>query len=120
MSNKKTAGETATGSGRAVRLDDIKAEQIAFLPDYVIVRGTLYYRIVWTYAGEGDNLARVGWGWINRAGLPQWATPECGTARHGAFVLGGVRRRGASNSRHGWDLLIDSVAEEASAEGRAE
>jgi len=112
----ETAGETATASGARVRLDDIRAEQIAFLPDYVIVRGQLYYRIVWTYAGEGDNLERVGWGWINLAGLPQWATPGCGSARRGAFVLGDVHRRGAANTRHGWDLLIDSISEEGRAE----
>ena len=111
-----TAGETATGSGRAVRLDDIRAEQIAFLPDYVIVRGALYYRIVWTYAGEGDNLERVGWGWAQMSAVPSWATPGCGSARRGAFVLGDVHRRGAANTRHGWDLLIDSISEEGRAE----
>lgn len=108
----RTAGETATASGARVRLDDIRAEQIAFLPDYVIVRGALYYRIVWTYAGEGGNLARVGWGWAQMSAVPSWATPGLGSARRGSFVLGGVHRRGASNSRHGWDLLIDSISEE--------
>ena len=118
MSNE-TKDAAAAASGARVRLGEIKAEQIAFLPDTVTIRGAVYYRIIWTYAGEGDNLVRVGWGWVRSCAVPRWATPGCGSARCGAFVLGDARRRSAANTRHGWDLLIDSVTEE-SAKGRAE
>ncbi len=113
MSNEKAAGKTA--SGARVRLDEIRAEQIAFLPDSVTIRGAVYYRIAWTYADEGENLARVGYGWARSSAVPSWATPECGSARRGTFVLGDVRRRGSMGSRHSWDLVIDSITE-----GRAE
>ncbi len=113
---KKTAGETATGSGARVRLDDIKAEQIAFLPDTAMIRGALYCRVCWVYKGEGDNLSRIGFGWANYyAAVPNWATPAMGSARRGDFVLGNVSRRGKSTSKNGWDLVIDSITE-----GRAE
>ena len=116
MSNE-TKKAAVAASGARVRLDEIRAEQIAFLPDSVTICGTIYYRIVWTYAGEGDNLARIGWGWVRSSAVPSWATPGCGSARRGAFVLGGVHRRGpTSTSRHGWDLLIDEIAEEGRAE----
>lgn len=115
MSNEtKKAAEAA--SGARVRLDEIHAEQIAFLPDSVKIRGAVYYRIVWTYAGEGASLARVGWGWARLSAVPCWATPSCGSARCGAFVLGDVYRRGPMSRKNGWDLLIDSISEEGRAE----
>ena len=119
--NEKRAAEAASvRAGGAPYFEDVNAEMIAFLPDSVVIRGTVYYRIAWTFAGEGDNLARVGYGWARSSAVTSWATPGCGSARRGAFVLGGVHRRGpTSTSRNGWDLLIDSVTEE-SAEGRAE
>ena len=122
MSNERTtAGKTAKGrAGGVPYLEDVNAEMIAFLPDSVVIRGTIYYRLAWTYAGEGDNLARVGYGWARSSAVPSWATPGCGSARRGSFVLGGVHRRGpTSTSRHGWDLLIDEITD-AKAEGRAE
>lgn len=122
MSNetKKAAGAASGRASGAPYFDDVNADMIAFLPDSVVIRGTLYYRFVWEYRGEGDNLVRVGFGWVHSSAVPSWATPGCGSARRGAFVLGGVHRRGpTSTSRYGWDLLIDSVTEE-SAEGRAE
>jgi len=124
MSNESNNAATAATAARVRRpqLEDINAEMIAFLPDSVVIRGALYYRVCWIYAGEGDKPARVGYGWAhNYSAVPQWATP-CGSARRGAFILGGVTRRGpTSTSRHGWDLLIDSISETgADAEGRAE
>lgn len=107
----KATNETANESGARVRLDDIQAEQIAFLPDSVMIRGGVYYRVCWVYKGEVDSLARVGFGWCAWAAVPHWATPGCGSARRGDFVLGKVSRRGSSCSRHGWDLVIDSITE---------
>jgi len=114
MTNTKKAAEAA--SGARVRLSEIKAEQIAFLPDSISIRGAIYFRLCWIYEGEGATLARVGWGWVHSSAVPRWATPGLGSARRGAFVLGDVRRRGARDSRHGWDLLIDSISEEGRAE----
>ena len=117
-SETKKAAKAASGrASGAPYFEDVNAEMIAFLPDSVVIRGALYYRIAWTYVGEGDNLARVGYGWARSSAVPSWATPGCGSARRGAFVLGGVHRRGpTSMSRHGWDLLIDSISEEGRAE----
>lgn len=122
MSNEtKTAGKTAaagqTEKGRAgAQLDDINAEQIAFLPDSVTIKGAHYYRVCWTYQGEGVTLARVGFGWVNSSAVPHWATPGCGSARRGVFVLRNVRRRGEMNTRHGWDILIGEISDEGRAE----
>ena len=118
MSNERTtAGKTASGrAGGVPYFEDVNAEMIAFLPDSVVIRGALYYRLVWTFKGEGDKLARVGYGWARSSAVPSWAMPGCGSARKGAFVLGGVHRRGpTSTSRNGWDLMVDSIEE-----GRAE
>lgn len=116
--NAKTAGETANGRARGVPyFEDVNAEMIAFLPDSVVIRGALYYRLAWTFAGEGDKLARVGYGWVRSSAVPSWATPGCGSARRGSFVLGGVHRRGpTSTSRHGWDILVDEITDEGRAD----
>lgn len=120
MQKTNTAGKTAAAGQTAneartvragVQLDDIHAEQIAFLPDSVTIKGARYYRLCWTYQGEGSRLARVGFGWVNGCAVPRWATPDCGSARRGEFALRNVRRRGWHNERHGWDILIGEISD---------